>query len=77
MPKPLTQENLAVATCNNPDCRHGGDCQMFVHGRCHPGDPTWVSYSKQTGLLSVRCAICEDLIVQFLVATSDPARKNE
>jgi hypothetical protein len=65
----LTQATLAGAGCEGPGCDHTeGEHGIYLHGRCHPGDPARVLY--QRGVLTVTCAVggCGREIARVAVA---------
>lgn len=59
------REDLDPLRCAN-GCQ---DHPIFMHSVCHPEDPVWVSYDKQSGTLLVECSICEQRIVCVKVAS--------
>ena len=38
--------------------------ELWIHGRCHPGSPTWAVITGRT--LTIRCAECNALIIKLL-----------
>lgn len=63
---PLTQADLAGATCQSPGCAHTGEQPLFLHARCHLYAPTQANYLN--GVLTLRCAECDALVAQFEIA---------
>jgi hypothetical protein len=67
MNKPaLTRKDLDPLVCSTPGCACEGN--FIMHSRCHPDDPTWVTYNKTTGNLELSCATCEHVIAVIGVA---------
>lgn len=69
MGRPLTQVALDRFQCDDPDCEadHGA---LTLMARCHPGAGLDVSYCKMHGVLTCRCTVCGDAIVEIAVAAS-------
>ena len=63
----LTQKELNQAGCGIPNCDHDHSV-LFLHSRCHMGRPTTVRYIKETGTISVRCAVCDSVVAEIKVA---------
>jgi hypothetical protein len=70
----LTRTELDQIGCENPDCDHREDPELFLHSVCHPNVPTWVSYDRLVGALTVRCADCERVVVVVAVQEVTDAR---
>lgn len=66
MSKLLYSQDMDGLRCAIPGCTHQHDGPVFLHGKCHIGVGTRVSY--QHGILTVRCRKCEALIAQVAVA---------
>lgn len=76
--KPLTRTDLDRMGCDAPGCDHTShQGPMVPRGRCHPSAGTWCYY--QDGVLTVRCRICELMILEIAVAEGPepPADRDE
>lgn len=49
--------------CN--DC--GEDGKLYLHSKCHMGDPTWAVLDQEKSELEIICATCEKPICKFKV----------
>jgi hypothetical protein len=70
-PKPLVKAQLdkaAARGCSVPGCTCN-DGQVFMRSMCH-GDYRGVdvSYLKDSGILTISCRVCEQLIAKIKVA---------
>lgn len=64
----LYREALDRARCGTPGCtKHAKPDPIVLHSLCHRKEPTWVVYAH--GVLTVRCAKCDDIVVQIAVAS--------
>lgn len=43
----------------------GDDGSLYLHGRCHPGSPTWVVLTGD--VLTIECARCKKVVVRLRV----------
>lgn len=66
-PHPLTQKELDVAGCADPDCNHDHTV-LFFKQRCHPFTGLEASYDKRSGYLTLICKTCEGPVVTIDVA---------
>lgn len=66
----LYQEDLAMQTCDNPDCGHapGSHEMLYMHAGCHPEAATNTVYDFATGQLVVVCAECQIVIARVVPA---------
>lgn len=69
-------ENMIRHGCQCPGCSDSaismnGVDVIFLHARCHPKAPTWVSYEKGSGKIRVTCAECDELVVAIEVANDN------
>jgi hypothetical protein len=71
MPKSLTRAELDNVGCDNPDC-HSNHPVIYMHPNCHPEAPTFVSFDKRSGVLTIECAECEKPVAGILVAAARP-----
>ncbi len=58
---------------NAPEtCEHNDSGWLYLHSRCHIGEPAYVKVKGHT--LIVQCARCEETIATFLIEheNSDP-----
>ncbi len=62
---PLTRERLDElrCSCGKPDCG-----EIFLHSNCHREAGTVSVYDQKTGIISIRCVVCQKLVVRILVA---------
>lgn len=67
IPKPMTMEDFAAASCGNPNCHDPYCAELVFHSRCHPTSPTWVTVDKRNKVLIVSCAICDKVITQVAI----------
>jgi hypothetical protein len=51
-------EAMAEQGCDLPDCNHEHNGTVFIHSRCHPESPVWISYTTASELLKVTCSKC-------------------
>jgi hypothetical protein len=65
--KPLNRAALDKAGCDNPNCGHDHTV-LFLQSACHPGGGVEAAYDKRTGLLTIRCNVCERRVVEVEVA---------
>jgi hypothetical protein len=70
--KIYSRRELDPMKCGTPGCECAGP--LILCGRCHPGRPVRVSYDWTTGLLTGRCAKCEQHV--FSIAVADTARQD-
>jgi len=64
VPAGACREDLDLARCV-----HGCDNHpIALHSVCHPDDPTWAFYSRDTGRLDIRCSVCDQGIASIQVA---------
>lgn len=62
---PLTQYELDQMRCGKPGC----ECTTIsLRGNCHPEDPLRITYDRDDGVLTVRCATCDELVAYVEVA---------
>ncbi len=47
-------------------CEEGED-KLYLHSKCHMGDPTWAVLDQEKGELEIICAVCEKPICKFEV----------
>jgi hypothetical protein len=66
--QPLTQEDLGVLRCANPDCAHDDHCELVLHSRCHPTAGVNVHYLKASGTLLMKCRQCHKRVTEIEVA---------
>ena len=64
----LTQKEMNEAGCGIPNCGHDHSI-LLINSRCHPGGSTRVHYIKSTGIITLNCAICDELVVGIKVAS--------
>jgi len=64
----LTQKELNAAGCGIPNCDHDHSI-LFFHSRCHPGRPIRAHYTKATGIITAKCAVCDRLVGEIKVAS--------
>lgn len=67
MTEALTQQHLDMLHCTGKDCAHEDDDELTIGSSCHEADVTAV-YSKPFGYLTLRCAECDQFIVNIKVA---------
>lgn len=60
----LTREMLDGLTCAHPDHDEAACTSnvLVLHSACHTGAPTWASYDKTTGDLTVACSVCDKTV---------------
>lgn len=63
----LTQQHLDQLNCTGKDCDHKNDNELTIGSACHETDITAV-YSKLLGYLTLRCAECDQFIINIRVA---------
>jgi hypothetical protein len=66
-PDILTQQQLNAAGCSTPDCGHDHST-LHLSPQCHPGSPSFASYDKSDGTLTMTCAVCDELVTRVLIA---------
>lgn len=70
-PAPITQIELDIALasgCETPGCDHTDHGHLiFLHTRCHPGDPPWAKYERG-GTIMFECSVCRRPLVRVAVA---------
>lgn len=66
--KAMTRENLDRAQCDQPGCNHKDHPELVLMGACHPRKPTYVTYIRATGCLSITCGVCRQLVTVIQVA---------
>ena len=50
------------------DCgKECADDKLYLHSKCHTGDPTWAILDQEKSELEIICAVCEKLICKFKV----------
>lgn len=59
---------MTCSDCGDPACQNGG---LFFRSLCHNDVPTWVEYNN--GVLTVRCAECDNEIAQVAVGSGTTA----
>ena len=64
----MTRDDMDSARCMNPGCVTPHPHTIVLGGRCHPGQPVVASFSPGDIGLTIRCAICEALIMIVEVA---------
>lgn len=62
----LSRRELDAAKCGTPGCNCPGP--LILSPRCHMGKAVSVSYDWTTGLLTLRCSRCQQLITRIAVA---------
>lgn len=71
--EPLTQQDIdakGCAHCGEPTC--GKDEPSHFHAQCHMEAPLSVMYYK--GVLTLRCAECDNHIADIAVASDSPMK---
>lgn len=63
----LTRQDLDKDRCRVPDC---GCSRKVLKARCHPDAGMKVVYDVETGILTVQCGACSDLVVEIAVKES-------
>ncbi len=51
--------------CSCSECGKSGE--VFLHSRCHAGEPTWTLLKGNT--ITIQCSVCEAVVCRFLVAS--------
>jgi hypothetical protein len=64
----LTQEDLIDVGCSTPNCTHDHSV-LFLHSFCHPEMALGACYEKATGELVLFCALCDEPVTRFRVAS--------
>lgn len=66
MVEPLRREQLDQERCGTPGC----DCDrpLVFNTACHSSDRLNVSYDRDSGALSIFCAICKEFVCKIEVA---------
>jgi hypothetical protein len=64
----LTRQELDRVSCDEPDCDHTAHDGLYLHGNCHPSEPTWAVYNAVSGTLTIECAVCGNDIIRIAVA---------
>ncbi len=68
----LYREDLDQIQCTFPGCDHKFHTSVFYwHGACHMNSTAWVSYDRATGILTVECAECSQVIGRVYVASKE------
>jgi len=66
---PLTQADLdEVAVCRNPQCTETHVDGVIMTPVCHQGAASTVWYNRETGLLLLRCRVCDAPFARIEVA---------
>lgn len=53
--------------CSTPGCSHG-HTELFLTQRCHPRAGVDVKYTKGSGVLTITCHHCRQLVATIAVA---------
>jgi len=48
-------------TCTCGECGQGGE--LYLHSKCHTGEPTWTVLDTENKTLKVLCAVCDSVVV--------------
>ena len=74
MSRVLTQTQLSKMPCSDPNCDHAAGCQMYLHGRCHPGGGLALTRRSigQWLVLDILCHVCHKTICMVAVETLTP-----
>jgi len=68
MPKPAVREQLDREQCAEADCKSGDHNELFIQAVCHDSFGLTVLYTKTTGVLTIRCGVCSNTVMEILVA---------
>lgn len=68
----LTRADLDGMGCQHPSHDGTEPCaEVYLHARCHPSAGTRASYSKATGVLTVRCRHCRAHVASLAIAEGE------
>jgi len=69
MEAPAHKEQLDTMKCQTPGCEHRDhDTEIFIRAGCHVEEPVWASYDS--GILTLRCSVCDSVIIRVAVASN-------
>jgi hypothetical protein len=64
---PFTQQDLDRVKCKDPNC----NCEsLYVSSPCCGSQAVGVLYTKASGVLTLRCFVCEKEFIEILVSPS-------
>ena len=60
-------EAMVEHGCSSPECQHKNHDHVIIAQTCHPMAGVDVHYMKGSGVLTLRCRECNDIMVEIAV----------